>query len=263
MENKFCFVIQPFHTPFDKRYDEIYVPAIRAAGLEPYRVDRDPAAKILIEQIETKITESQICFADISIDNPNVWYELGYAFASKKDVVMVCNKQRDTFPFDIRHKSVIPYTNDSPSDFKTLESQITDKIVAYLNQPSYKYTSISVPLQQTQGLQAFEAALLAIIVGEQKTDHDSATIYTICQRMNNAGYNDTGISIGLRCLKSKGLIECFIDQDWNGNEYNACRLTEAGEKFILSNINLFELSLTKTIIKSPDSLSDISNELPF
>ena len=107
MDEKICFVIQPFNEIYDKRYEDIYNPAIRATGLIPYRVDKDPSARIIIEQIEKKIEDAAICFADISIDNPNVWYELGYAFASGKDVVMVCDKQRKDFPFDVRQKSII------------------------------------------------------------------------------------------------------------------------------------------------------------
>ncbi len=52
MDENLCFVIQPFQDIFDKRYENIYVLAIRGAGLTPYRIDRDPSAKILIEQIE-------------------------------------------------------------------------------------------------------------------------------------------------------------------------------------------------------------------
>lgn len=63
--------------------------------------------------------------------------------------------------------------------------------------------------------------------------------------MNNSGYTDTATSVGLRLLRKKGLIECFIDNDWNGNEYDACRLTPQGEEFILSNLSLFELSKQK------------------
>ena len=38
-----CFVSQPFDAgEFDKRYGQVYGPAIKAAGLEPYRVDREP-----------------------------------------------------------------------------------------------------------------------------------------------------------------------------------------------------------------------------
>lgn len=51
-----CFVIQPFDNgEFDKRYDDILAPAIQKAGIEPYRVDRDPAALIPIETIEQTI----------------------------------------------------------------------------------------------------------------------------------------------------------------------------------------------------------------
>ena len=72
-----CFVIQPFDDgAFDKRYDDILIPAIEAAGLTPYRVDRDPIASIPIEKIEEEIRRSDICLADISTNNPNVWFEL-------------------------------------------------------------------------------------------------------------------------------------------------------------------------------------------
>lgn len=48
-----CFIIQPFDKgEFDKRYDDVFVPAVEAAGLQPYRVDRDLTAVIPIETIE-------------------------------------------------------------------------------------------------------------------------------------------------------------------------------------------------------------------
>ena len=41
-------------------------------------------------------------------DNPNVWYELGYAFATDRPVIMVCDDDRDgRLPFDIQHRAVI------------------------------------------------------------------------------------------------------------------------------------------------------------
>jgi len=75
-----CFVIQPFDSAgkFDKRYKETFVPAIVAAGLEPYRVDQDARADVLITSIEDGIrsaASAAVCLADITTDNPNVWYE--------------------------------------------------------------------------------------------------------------------------------------------------------------------------------------------
>src|SRR5262245_21786666 len=104
-----CFVIQPFDGgPFDKRYDDVFVPAIQKAGLEPYRVDRDPAASIPIEEIEKNIRRADVCLADISLGNPNVWFELGYAIAAVKPVVLVCvHDATRKYPFDIQHRAVI------------------------------------------------------------------------------------------------------------------------------------------------------------
>jgi len=88
-----CFVNQPFDNgKFDKRYADTFYPAIEESDREPYRVDQDPRVAIPIEAIEEGIRDAAICFADITTDNPNVWYELGYAFAAGKAVVMVCSE---------------------------------------------------------------------------------------------------------------------------------------------------------------------------
>ncbi len=51
-----CFVIQPFDSgKFDKRYKKTFVPAITGVGLDPYRVDQDPGADVLITSIENGI----------------------------------------------------------------------------------------------------------------------------------------------------------------------------------------------------------------
>ncbi len=128
-----CFVIQPFDSgKYDKRFHDIYKPAVIAAGLEPYRVDYDPGVLVPIDAIEKGIKQAAICLADISADNPNVWYELGFAFASDRPVVMVCSEERAgrKYPFDIQHRSIIPYMADAPSDFDKLRESLTAKLKA-------------------------------------------------------------------------------------------------------------------------------------
>jgi hypothetical protein len=117
-----CFIIQPFDGgPFDKRYEDILVPAVSAAGLEPYRVDRDPSVSIPIDEIEAGIRSSDVCLAEITTDNPNVSFELGFAIASQKDVVLICSNERESrLPFDVQHRSIISYETDSPRDFGEL-----------------------------------------------------------------------------------------------------------------------------------------------
>ena len=127
-----CFVIQPFDRgKFDKRFSDVFKPAIEQCGLEAYRVDEDPSAEIPIEAIEKGIRESAICLADITLDNPNVWYELGFAIASQRPVVMACATERTSkFPFDVQHRNIIHYNSESSSDFQELKAKIEARIEA-------------------------------------------------------------------------------------------------------------------------------------
>ncbi len=262
MDNKdYCFVIQPIRAEkYDKRFDDIYAPAIVNAGLRPYRVDKDPSVRNIIDEIEKRIQKSMLCLADISIDNPNVWYELGYASAIGKDIVMVCDESRNDFPFDISHKSIISYKTESPRDFKILEEQITNKIKSYLKSDCASKKILESPLNNTDGFQPFEIAILALIIGEQSIDEQSVSIYTLKEQMSKAGFNEIATSIGIRLLQRKQFLKSFTDQDWNGNEFYACKLTEAGVDFILNNIELFNLQ--KQASKLPPLLS-VDDNLPF
>lgn len=237
-----CFVIQPFDkSTFDKRYTDIFEPAIINAGLKPYRVDRDPSIRIPIEEIEKKITDSKICFAEITTDNPNVWYELGFAMACSKDVVMIsCDDERKgKFPFDIQHKHIITYTTDSISDYVKLKDQITEKIKALLSSSQTIQKIYSSPLKQTEGLEGHEVALLLILM-ENIVDLEDYLLFTnLKEYMAKAGYTDIATSVSVRTLSRKRMIEIQkLDlQDSWGNDYTewSCKLTMSGEDWILNN----------------------------
>src|SRR4051812_15190669 len=99
-----CCVFQPFDKgPFDRRFGDTLAPAITEAGLEPYRVDKDPSSTIPIDTLHDEIRSATVCLADISNQNPNVMYELGFAIASGRDVVLLSVVGAPKFPFDIQH----------------------------------------------------------------------------------------------------------------------------------------------------------------
>jgi hypothetical protein len=162
-----CFVMQPFDGgAFDKRYDDVFVPAIKEAGLEPYRVDRDPSVNIPIDDIESGIRNSELCLAEITTDNPNVWFELGFAMAVPKDVVLVCSDERKSkFPFDVQHRNIITYKTESPQDFTQLGEKITNRIKAVLKKTSEinKVAKIS-PVADTEGLSQHELVALVTVM---------------------------------------------------------------------------------------------------
>src|SRR5258708_8751680 len=98
------------------------------------RVDRDPTVSIPIEDIEAGIRNAEVCLAEITTDNPNVWFELGFAIPSQRDVVLICSSERESrFPFDIQHRSIIRYNTESSSDFEALKDRITERLRAILS----------------------------------------------------------------------------------------------------------------------------------
>ena len=127
-----CFMIQPFdQAKFDRRYKDIFKPAIERAGFEADRVDEDPSVTVVIDRIEKGINDSSVCLAEITTDNANVWFELGYALARKKPVVMICEKHvRTKFPFDVQHRNILEYDTGSRSDYEELGTKIVDRLKA-------------------------------------------------------------------------------------------------------------------------------------
>jgi hypothetical protein len=213
-----CFVIQPFDKgPFDKRYQDVFDPAIRAAGLEPYRVDRDPGASIPIEQIETGIRNAQVCLADITADNPNVWFELGFAIAAGREVVLVCAASRERFPFDVQHRNIITYRTESSSDFEGLGNHITERLQAILSKEATVGTAaaVSSAIAPVHGLTQHEVVALVAIAQNLDSPGDSVGAYTVRKDMERAGFTRVAVTLGLSSLLRKNFItvETGFDPD--------------------------------------------------
>jgi hypothetical protein len=261
-----CFVIQPFdNDKFDKRFVDIFEPSIRKTELEPYRIDKDLSVRIPIDEIEKGISESVICFAEITTDNPNVWYELGFAFACEKDVVMVCSDERlGNFPFDIQHRHVIKYKTSSKSDFETLENTISQKINAFRQKSKTVKTLQTTPFIEKEGLKSHEIALLILILENQISKDDMTSIYGLKSEMDKSGYTNVATSIGVRTLTNNGMIETFktVEPWGNEEEYWACRLTGKGESWILSNQDQLQFRKTTSNSIITDNYQE-KDERPF
>ena len=252
-----CFVIQPFdNSIFDKRYKDIFEPAILNSGLEPYRIDRDFSVRIPIEEIEREIRGSAICFAEITMDNPNVWYELGFSFACDKDVVMVCSEERQgKFPFDIQHKHIIKYQTGSTSDYTMLGENITKKIRAMMQRTKTVLSLNDVPILEMEGLKSHEVALLILIIENSISPDESVSIYRLKSQMNDAGYTDVATSVGIRTLNKYHMIETFMENDgFHNQDYTVCRLTPKGEQWIFDNENHLQFRTTKPSPTENDEL---------
>jgi hypothetical protein len=255
-----CFVIQPFDGgPFDKRLEDVFVPAIKEAGLEPYRVDRDPAVTIPIDQIEDGIKKSEVCLADISTNNPNVWFELGFAIAAGKEVVIVCAHSPDQkFPFDIQHRSIIRYRTESARDFEEMQEKITSRIKAILSKEvAIEKVGQMVSIADVEGLAQHEMVALIAIAENLEKPEGSIAIWSIRHDMERAGYTRIAITLGLKALLDKGMVSLEEAFDQNENQVSLYSLTPKGMGWLMSNQD--KLILRRKKEDAPEE----SVEVPF
>ena len=201
-----CFVIQPFDSENNRRYEEVYKPALKEVGLEPYRVDQDPAVEVPIDSIEQRIRDSAICLADITEDNPNVWYELGFAFAVAAPVVMTCAHHRKTkLPFDIQHRAVIRYATASPSDFKQLGEEVAARAKALFTTEKAIRRFIEEPIAPQEGATQSEVIVLAVAAANMPPG-DSAPLDQVRKDAERSSLTRAGFHVAVRRLMVKGYV---------------------------------------------------------
>jgi hypothetical protein len=130
-----CFVMMPFGEWQDRYYRDIYVHAIKDAGLEPVRGDELYHTGSVVEQIWEQIEKAKLLVADLTGRNPNVFYELGLAHAAAKPVVFTA-ANIDDVPFDLRHLRVIVYDIREPNWGAKLKQNMTDYLRNAAREPS-------------------------------------------------------------------------------------------------------------------------------
>jgi len=249
-----CFVIQPFDKggKFDRRYRETFAPAIGKAGFSPYRVDNDPTVSIPIESIEENIRSSEVCLADVTEKKPNVWFELGFALAAKKDVVIVCQDGAyEHYPFDIQHRHVIGYSGESASDFENLASAITERLVAIRSQQGNRSALSALPvMKETGGLSAHEFSALALIMQHSVGPDDAMSLSWLNREMEQSGFTRIATAVSLHKLLRSNFVEQVTKQDLDAREdYTAFIATATGIEWMLANEDKLQLrtaSVAKT-----------------
>ena len=244
-----CFVIQPFDEggPYDRRYNESLVPAIEAAALEPYRVDRDPSVTVPIHQIEQGIRDADVCLAEISEDNPNVWFELGFAIASGRKVVLLCSRGREPpFPFDVQHRTIIRYETSSPSDFSTTATEITRRLRGILSSVQQLGQLASVTsISRVEGLEQYEVAGLVSVAGGLVEPEASIPAHSFQDSMVHAGFTSVAATLALAGLLRKNLLQRFDYKYRRGGGFVGFGLTLEGWQWLESNTE--KLSLQRDI----------------
>ncbi|MBU6251506.1 MAG: DUF4071 domain-containing protein, partial [Cyanobacteria bacterium REEB417] len=142
MDNRpHAFVVMPFGTKstadgnqihFNVVHDKLIRPALSLAGLKAFRADDEQRAGDIRSDMFQELLLADLVLADISIDNPNVWYELGVRHALRSRGVVLISGGQTPKAFDIYTDRKLAYgLRDGVPDPDQLEKDL-ERLVTML-----------------------------------------------------------------------------------------------------------------------------------
>lgn len=135
--SKLCFVIMPFGektdiagktVKFDDIYEHFIKDSIKEAGLSPVRCDELGEAGVIHRKMIEHIWATDVAVVDISLLNPNVFYELGVRHSLRKCVTILIRRKGTNLPFNIANLSVIEYDEADLASVAQAKKRIVEAI---------------------------------------------------------------------------------------------------------------------------------------
>lgn len=174
---KTCFIICPIgkeNTDIRKNSDlffkYIIQPVVEKFNYDPIRADHMNESGMITFQIIDKIITSHLVIADLTNNNPNVFYELAVRHATKKPCILMKTEGQET-PFDIKDMRIISYDLKNLEKVegakKNLHEQINNmdnSVYKYLNPISIAYTYKNLA-KSLEDLENAEDDILTLILG--------------------------------------------------------------------------------------------------
>lgn len=122
-----AFVVMPFgrkeEIDFNAVYADYIKPALERVGCTVFRADEEQRAGNIRTDMFQELLLADLVVADLSIDNPNVWYELGVRHGLRSRGVIQVQCKRDYLPFDVYVDRTLRYhIKDGVPDPQFLEA---------------------------------------------------------------------------------------------------------------------------------------------
>lgn len=138
-----AFVAMPFgvkpdsqgnEIDFNRVYAELIKPALETAGLEVFRADEDIRGGDIRTDMFQELLIADLVVADLTLDNPNVWYELGVRHALRARGVVLISGGRVTTAFDLYTDRKLRYgiaqKGPDPATVEQDKKNLTDMVKA-------------------------------------------------------------------------------------------------------------------------------------
>jgi hypothetical protein len=225
MNQPSIFVLQPFRPKFDSVYARIIQPAASEAGAQVFRADQIAVGGLILEGIFQAIENCSLVIADLTGLNSHVMYELGFAHALLKPVILITEGSEQT-PFDVAAVRFLHY-NTGIIGTEQSKAQLASAIREALTNPD-----------------AFSA--------RPRTDRSLNTVFLSYSHRDSQFLER--ILVHLKPLERKGVIDAWVDT----------RL-EAGDKWKSEIDAALRRARAAVLLISADFLASdfiVNNELP-
>jgi tetratricopeptide (TPR) repeat protein len=279
-----AFVIMPFGKKkgaddslydFNEIYAQLIKPSLEKAGFEAFRADEEASSGDILTDMFQELLLADLCIADMSIDNANVFYELGIRHAFRKRGVVHIQAGRAYMPFDVFNVRTVPYhiTKDGVPDPHFMEKDkavITRACrVTWASEPERVHSPIynlltglveperktlRTPLATGFWREYNEWKQRVAIAQRQKRIGD---ILLLTEEIKNPLIKEEAIGEAGKALASMGRNELALDQYRKGLEVNSRNLTfRREEAFHLNRLGRVD----DAIVKIEGILSDVPND---
>ncbi|QSQ27222.1 hypothetical protein JY651_20925 [Pyxidicoccus parkwayensis] len=125
MAKPHAFVAMPFAPELEDTYHYGIQGPVKAAGLLCERVDQAVFDGPIIQRIRERIDTAKVVIADLSMANPNVYLEVGYAWGKGRPTILMVRDVRE-LRFDVASYRCIVYR--SIRDLETLLSRELERL---------------------------------------------------------------------------------------------------------------------------------------
>ena len=108
VKKKSVFVAMPFSEEFEDVYQFGIYSTIRRCGYICEKVDESVFSGSIIDRIMDGICHAEFVIADLTLEKPNVYLEVGYAWGMKKPVLLIA-REGQRLHFDLSHHKCLFY----------------------------------------------------------------------------------------------------------------------------------------------------------
>ncbi|MBS0165652.1 MAG: hypothetical protein JSR29_06215 [Nitrospira sp.] len=111
IERPTAFIVMQFSSPYNEVYSDVIKKLCEESRIDAVRADEIYGPGIIIKDVVDRIAKSQVVIADISPTNPNVYFEVGYALALGKPIILLAQRRgpEAPLPFDLSAFRVLFY----------------------------------------------------------------------------------------------------------------------------------------------------------